>query len=120
MVARHSAIRRRGLTAYKAYELLTGEIRYPVQGYDGYGAPLLDQSHASLTANYISDQMREDWEANRDALMAFWRSGKLAYDFSEFGLNLMMKPWLRVSGDRRTLPWAAKQFDRANGQPGSN
>jgi hypothetical protein len=112
MVARHSAVRRRGLTAYKVYELLTGEIRYPVQGYSGYGNALLDQSHASLTANYISDQMREDWEANREALMAFWRSGKLAYDFSEFGLNVMMKPWRGVSGDRRTLPWAATALEQ--------
>jgi hypothetical protein len=24
--------------------------------------------------------MRQDWEANRDALLAFWRSGKHATD----------------------------------------
>ena len=37
MVRRTSAVRRRGLTAYKLVELLTGEIRYPMRGYDGYG-----------------------------------------------------------------------------------
>ena len=57
--------------------------------------------------------MRQDWEANREALLAFWRSGKSAMTdtLAEFGLNVRMKPWLLVRGSRRTLPWAAKQFD---------
>jgi|RhiMethySRZTD1v2_1073278.scaffolds.fasta_scaffold1779207_1 hypothetical protein len=37
MVRRTSTVRRRGLTAYKLVELLTGEIMYPVRYYDGYG-----------------------------------------------------------------------------------
>ena len=59
--------------------------------------------------------MRQDWEANRDALLAFWRSGKHATDdnLAEFGLNVRVLPWLNVCGSRGTLPWAAKQFDRA-------
>ena len=115
MVARHSAVRRRGLTGYKVYELLTGEIDYPSMGhYDGYGDPVADHRQASLTADYISDAMREDWEANRDALMACWRSGKITRDLSEFGINVCMKPWLFVCGSRRTLPWAATEVGVAS------
>ena len=112
MVKRHSAVRRRGLTAYKIHELLMGVIQYPNVGYTGYGNVLADQYHDSLTANYISDEMRQDWEENRDALMAFWRSGKIAVDLREYGFNFYMKPWLWVVGSRNTLPWAAKVFDR--------
>jgi hypothetical protein len=68
----------------------------------------------SLTENYITDAMREDWEANRDALMAFWRSGKYSNDLAEFGINVRMKPWLFFCGSRKTLPWAALQFDRGS------
>jgi hypothetical protein len=32
-----------------------------------------------LTA-FISAEMRADWEANRDELMEFWRSGKTEAD----------------------------------------
>src|SRR5262245_54791175 len=109
MVRRHSAVRRRGLTAYRMAELLNGVIRYPLRYYDGYGDMLADQGHDSLTANYISDAMREDWEENRDALMAFWRSGGRASE--DFGLPAMPL-WLRVGGSRGTLPWAAREFDR--------
>ena len=60
--------------------------------------------------------MRQDWEANRDALLAFWRSGKHATtdNLAEFGLNVRMLPWLLVRGSRNTLPWAAKEFERAS------
>jgi hypothetical protein len=112
MVRRTSTMRRRGLAAYKVHELLMGRIKYPLQGYDGYGDMLLDQGRDSFTENYITDAMRQDWEANREALLAFWRSGKLASDLAEFGLNVRMKPWLYVRGSHRTLPWAAKQFEK--------
>jgi len=94
MVRRTSTLRRRGLTAYKMHELLMGRIKYPLRGYDGYGDMLLDQGRDSFTENYITDAMRQDWEANRDALMAFWRSGKSAHadDLAEFGLNIRMLP----------------------------
>jgi hypothetical protein len=115
MVRRTSAVRRRGLTAYKVVELLMGKIRYPLRGYDGYGDMLLDQGKDSFTENYISGAMRQDWEANREALLAFWRSGTLATTntLAEFGLNVRMLPWLFARGSPRTLPWAAKQFEAA-------
>jgi hypothetical protein len=114
MVKRTSTVRRRGLTAYKVHELLMGVIKYPLKPYyTGYGDWDADQGRDSLTENYITDAMREDWEEHREPLMAFWRSGKLANDLAEFGINVRMKPWLRVYGSPRTLPWAAKQFDRA-------
>jgi hypothetical protein len=82
--------------------LLTGEICYPQLGYTGYG----DGKGTDLTA-FISDQMREDWEANRDELIAFWKSGK--YTSGETFPDC--KPWLFVRGSRNTLPWAAKHLD---------
>jgi hypothetical protein len=112
MVKRHSTVRKRGLTGYKVAELLNGEIRYPNLGYTGYGDPLADHHRDTPTANYISDEMRQDWEANREELMALWRSGKIAVDMSEYGLPIMMQPWLMVCGSRNTLPWAALEFDR--------
>ena len=75
------------LGPYRRHELLTGEICYPMQGYTGYG----DGVGTDLTA-FISDEMRVDWQAHRDALLAFWRSD---------------------NADRpHRLPWAARQFDR--------
>jgi len=114
MVRRHSAVRRSGLTAYKLIELLTGEISYPVRYYDGYGDGLQNPGGDDLAENYISDAMREDWEANREALLAFWRSGKytMTDTLAEFGLNVRMLPWLFICGSRNTLPWAAQEFDR--------
>ena len=50
--------------------------------------------------------MRNDWENNREALMAFWRSGK-----TETDVFLDALPWLYVDGSADTLPWAAVQFD---------
>jgi hypothetical protein len=108
MVRRTSTLGRRGLTAYKVFELLTGTIRYPLRYYDGYGDMLLDHGADSFTEKYITDAMRQDWEANREALMAFWRSGKSKTE--DFGLPAMQL-WLRLPISRRTLPWAAKQFD---------
>jgi hypothetical protein len=114
VVRRTSTVRRRGLTAYKVAELLTGRIKYPLKGYDGYGDMLGDQGKDSLAEGYISDVMRLDWEAHRDALMAFWRSGKYTTteNLAEFGLSVRMPPWLFVRGKSSTLPWAAKQFER--------
>ena len=113
MVRRTSAVRRRGLTAYKLVELLTGKIRYPIRYYDGYGDGPKGGGNDDLAENYISDVMRQDWEANREALLAFWRSGKytMTDTLAEFGLSVCMPPWLFVHGSPRTLPWAAKQFD---------
>ena len=113
MVRRTSAVRRRGLTAYKVAELLTGRIMYPVRYYDGYG-DRLKKGGDDVAENYITDVMRQDWEANREALLAFWRSGKytMTDTLAEFGLNVRMLPWLFARGSPRKLPWAAKQFKR--------
>ena len=114
MVRRTSKVRRRGLTAYKVHELLTGKIMYPMRYYDGYG----DGGSGAgddLAENHISDAMRQDWEANREALLAFWSSGKYTTtdELAEFGLNVRALPWLFVHGSPGTLPWAAKRFDKA-------
>ena len=111
MVRRTSTVRRRGLTAYKLVELLTGEIMYPIRYYDGYGDG--PAGGDDFTENHISDAMRQDWEANREALMAFWHSGKytMTDTLAEFGLNVRVPPWIFVHGSPGTLPWAAKQFD---------
>jgi hypothetical protein len=93
----------RELTAYKRHELLTGEITYPVPGYyTGYA----DGRGTDLTA-FISDEMRADWEANRDELLKFWASG----EYTTGTIFADSKPWLFVCGSDDTLPWAATQFD---------
>ena len=45
--------------------------------------------------------MRQDWEANREALLAFWRSGEytMTDTLAEFGLNVLyasmaIRAWL--------------------------
>jgi hypothetical protein len=65
-VTRKKRVSQRELGPYKRHELLTGEICYAVQGYTGYG----DGSSTNVT-DYISDEMRRDWAANRDELLAF-------------------------------------------------
>jgi hypothetical protein len=75
MVRRTSAVRRRGLTAYKLCELLTGTIMYPVRYYDGYGDALRDPGGDDVAENYISDAMRQDWEATA---RRSWPSGAAA------------------------------------------
>jgi len=102
-VVRRKRTSRSELGPYRRHELLTGEIMYPVMGYTGYG----DGENTDLTA-FISDEMRADWEANRDELLKFWRSGE--YTCGETFPDSV--PWLFVRGSRGTLPWAAKQFDR--------
>jgi hypothetical protein len=72
---------RRELGPYRRHELLTGEISYPVLGYDGYG-------------DGLNTNMAE-----------FWRSGEYT-SFRTFPGE--SKPWLFVRGDPHTLPWAAK------------
>ena len=114
MPPRTSKLRRRGLTAYKVHELLTGKIMYPMAYYDGYGDGVSGGSD-DLAENHISDAMRQDWVANREALLAFWRSGRYTTtdELAEFGLKVRCAPWLFVHGSPGTLPWAAKQFDKA-------
>ena len=47
------------------------------------------------------------WEANRDELMEFWRSGEYTHP-DNFPDSL---PWLFVRGYPDTLPWAAVHLD---------
>jgi hypothetical protein len=89
------------LGPYKRNELLCGHIQYPVQGYDGYG-----DGRSARVADYVSDQMRRDWQNHRAGLMAFWESGKSEAEvFPDHCL-----PWL-WSGPRDRLPWAALHLD---------
>jgi hypothetical protein len=62
-------------SAYQAAELLTGEICCPVIHYTGYG----DGIGKDLSA-FIGDLMRSDWMTHREALLAFWISGRWSSD----------------------------------------
>ncbi|QHO76284.1 hypothetical protein ACH79_30455 [Bradyrhizobium sp. CCBAU 051011] len=93
-IVRRKRASRSSIGPYRRHELLTGRIVYPVQGYTGYG----DGIGTDLTA-FISDEMRADWAANRDELMAFWRSGRP----DTFPDSL---PWLCLGGGDGSLPWA--------------
>jgi hypothetical protein len=92
---------RRTLTAYRRHELLTGKVRYPNFGYDGYG-----DGEGTTLADFIDAEMISDWKSNRKELMAFWLSGKAICD--EYPGT---PPWLFVMGERDTLPWAAVHLD---------
>lgn len=103
-ILRRKLTSRLALTAYQRSELLYGGIiRYPVQGYDGYG-----DGKSTHVEDFIGDRMRRDWAANRAALMAFWKSGKSIVEaFPDDCL-----PWLPWhGGSEDTLPWAAKHLD---------
>ncbi|MFL5238669.1 MAG: hypothetical protein ACJ8EL_13895 [Rhizomicrobium sp.] len=104
MLKYRKRVSHRELTAYQRHELLTGEISYPVMGYTGYGSGVGGET--DLRA-FISDEMREDWKANRDELLAFWASG----EYTTGELFADSTPWLFVCGSPGTLPWAAEQFD---------
>ena len=82
-------------SAYQASELLTGEISYPVLGYDGYG----DGVGKDLTV-FITDLMRVDWIEHRDVLLRFWISGEYSSQLPN------SKPWLFYRGAPGTRPWA--------------
>jgi hypothetical protein len=92
----------RNIGPYKRHELLSGEIFYPTQNYNGYG-----DGKSTKVADYISNQMRKDWQANRDELLAFWESGE--YTTAEIFPDSL--PWLFICGELGKLPWAAEEFD---------
>ena len=69
-IMRRRRTSRLSLGPYRRHELLTVRIEYPVQGYTGYG----DGVGTDLT-KFIGPAMRLDWEANREALLAYWKSG---------------------------------------------
>jgi hypothetical protein len=82
-------------SAYQAAELLTGQVFYPVRGYDGYG-----DGYGSDLHNFVSDRMRSDWMTHRDELLAFWISEE---DSSELP---NARPWLDFYGAPGPRPWA--------------
>jgi hypothetical protein len=100
-VIRRKRTSRMQIGPYRRHELLAGRIVYPVEGYTGYG----DGVGTDLTA-FITDGMRADWAANRDELLAFWRSDK-----SEANVFPDALPWLYVGGSADRLPWAARHLD---------
>ena len=95
---KHSS--RSQLGPYKRHELLFGEIMYPLSGYTGYG-----DGRSTDLDDFINDDMRVDWEANREELLAFWASGEYTTSYAD------AKPWLFDRGTPGTLPWAAGVFD---------
>jgi hypothetical protein len=100
-IMRRRRTSRLNLSVYKRHELLTGEIKIVVSGYDGYGDGRSTELH-----KFISDEMRLDWQTNRAMLMEFWRSGQSSTIFAD------CLPWLFMHGGADTLPWAAVQFDK--------
>jgi hypothetical protein len=94
---------RRELGPYRRYELLTGTAVYPARDYTGYG----DGENPNME-DFISDEMKRDWIAHRNELIAFWQSGG----------GSCGRPWLfAVHHSSDKLPWAAKIFDRDGGDP---
>jgi len=73
------------------HELLRGEIFYPPLGYTGYGDDIGDDLD-----DFVTDEMRLDWEVNRDALLEFWASGQQALVFPD------SKSWLFARDERAT------------------
>jgi hypothetical protein len=100
IVRRKHAVRTLG--PYRRHELLTGRIKYPVQGYSGYGDGSSDE-----VVDFISEEMRRDWSENREELIAFWRSGR--YTTPETFEDSL--PWLFVCGRPGDLPWASQVFE---------
>ena len=85
---------------YERHELLTGRIYYPAPGYSGYG-----DGTSTHIADFVTHELRLDWFANRDRLLAFWKSGE---PISKFFPD--SKPWLLDRGDPGSLPWAEQVF----------
>jgi hypothetical protein len=82
MLKYRKRVSHRELTAYQRHELLTGEIIYPAMGYTGYG----DGTGRNLRA-FISDEMRADWNDNRDELLRFSSGEYITARFSDSSLG---------------------------------
>jgi hypothetical protein len=91
------------LSIYKMYELLTGRIEPMVPAYSGYATT----GNRTNLVDYISDEMRLDWQNHRTALLEFWESGMS--DAEAFPDDCL--PWL-CFGPRDRLPWAARYLDK--------
>ena len=90
------------LGPYKRHELLTGQIVYPEYDYSGYG----DGKSTNLM-DFISDEMRADWQEHRERLIAFWKSG----EYTNSNIFPDARPWLFICANANPLPWAAEQFN---------
>jgi hypothetical protein len=93
---------RRRLTSYRAHELLNGRCEYPVMSYySGYGDGV-----GTNVADFISEEMKLDWLANRQTLIEVWQSGEL-FPYDVFAWEL----FLYVEHDGiNELPWCERQF----------
>ena len=59
-----------------------------MQGYSGYGDGVgIDLRHSS------ADEMRADWAANREELVAFWRSGRAEADVFPRHAAVVVRGW---------------------------
>jgi hypothetical protein len=107
-IAPTASVERQPLSVYRRFELLTGDIKYPAQGYDGYG------DGKSTDANdYISDEMQADWKNNRADLLQFWNDGCSIATEDELWPGTR-KPWMFIGKPPdNTPPWAAQVFDDA-------
>jgi hypothetical protein len=99
-ITRRKRTSRLSIGPYRRHELLTGRIQYPVQGYTGYGDGI-----SNNVADFIGPVMRADWAANREELVAFWKSGQSPNIFPD------CLPWLYTHRSADTLPWAATHLD---------
>jgi hypothetical protein len=105
IIRRKRLMSRAQIGPYRRHELLTGTIYYPAMAYSGYG----DGTSTDVN-DFVSDEMRLDWEQNRDELIAFWKSG--AFTATKYFPDSL--PWLFVRGDPHSLPWASKVLDASN------
>ena len=96
-ILRRKRTSRLSLSAYRRHELLTGRIVYPVQGYDGYG-----DGRSTNVADYISDEMKADWLANRTGCLNF---GNRACRMQKLSRTIAFL------GPKDRLPWAAQFLD---------
>jgi hypothetical protein len=101
-IVRRKRASRLSIGPYRRHELLTGRIRYAVSGYTGYG-----DGSSTAVADFVSDEMRNDWANHRAELLAFWRSGE--YTTPDVFPDAL--PWLFVRGRPGSLPWAARFLD---------
>jgi len=62
-------------------------------------------------SSYLMRFLKSSADIDIRCLIYRMRSEVRPRHLAEFGLNIRMQPWLLVRGSRKTLPWAAKQFD---------
>jgi hypothetical protein len=92
---------RRELSGEKAAELLSGRIDRSLVDYSGYGG----DAKSDNVADFVTEEMKADWLANRKLLLRVWQSGALyPHDvWPDWPL------WLSVSHDD-PLPWCERVF----------